>query len=165
MYDLKWIDAALVKELDSYDDRNFVIGDVEYSFQGGAAEKIGVIFKVHNGVESDNSTLIEAHNIVLHHLRQGGIEVPEPLKIKDGSADVGWIDLPRLRKPEVSRKHAVRLLRYIPGKIIGQTKSESPELWKDVGRCDALFISSANRGVVARPKHQVFGSFSLSSAS
>lgn len=34
---------------------------------------------------------------------------------------------------DATRKHAVRLLRYIPGTIIGQTKSESHALWKDVG--------------------------------
>ena len=146
VYTLKGVSPAQVKELDSYDDRNFVLGDVEYSCSGGAVEKTGVVFKVHNGVESDNFALIEAHNTVLQHLRLGGVQVPEPLKIGDASSCIGWIDLPRLRKPEVTRKHAVRLLRFIPGQIIGQTSKESPELWKDVGRCFPRCISSRRPG-------------------
>jgi hypothetical protein len=51
-----------VKELDSYDDRNFLFKDV--AFRRGTPEEktVSVIFKVHNGVESDRPELIEAHN-------------------------------------------------------------------------------------------------------
>lgn len=71
-----------VKEFVSYDDRNFFLPAVRYAHplsDTKGTEVLDVIFKVHNGVESDNVELIRAHNAVLDHLSKQDVVVPEPL--------------------------------------------------------------------------------------
>ena len=93
------LETSQVKEFVSYDDRNFYFPAVSYAnADTNASEVLDVIFKVHNGVESDNAELIRAHNDVLTVLSESGIMVPEPLPVKEGRAEkIGWIHLKRLR--------------------------------------------------------------------
>jgi len=135
VFGLAGIDATKVKEFVSYDDRNFYLPAVTYSHpETKQTEVLDVIFKVHNGVESDNDGLIRAHNEVLAYLKNEGVMVPEPLPVRQGGDTIGWITLKRIRNEADSRKHAVRLLRYIPGVLIDQNEEEKPEMLRDLGR-------------------------------
>lgn len=58
-----------VMELDSYDDRNFLITSSTERF----------VLKVHNGVDSDTFDHIEAQNFVLQHLNKENIRCPVPI--------------------------------------------------------------------------------------
>lgn len=133
LYGLGGIDVAKVKELDSYDDRNYHIPNVTYTHKDGKTETLDVIFKVHNGVESGDQRLIEAHNAVLLHLIAASVPVPEPMLTKSGSL-IGHVTLPCIRAPDTTRQHAVRVLRYMQGTIIGQSASESPVLLRQLGQ-------------------------------
>lgn len=130
------LETSQVKEFVSYDDRNFYFPAVSYTnADTNASEVLDVIFKVHNGVESDNVELIRAHNDVLTVLSESGIMVPEPLPVKEGRAEkIGWIHLKRLRDESQTRKHAVRLLRFIDGVVIDQQAEEKPEMLHDLGQ-------------------------------
>lgn len=135
VFGLRDVDASKVKEFVSYDDRNFFLPAVTYMHpETKEIEVLDAIFKVHNGVESDNDGLIRAHNEVLAYLKNQGVMVPEPLTVKQGGDTIGWISLKRLRNESETRKHAVRLLRYIPGVLIDQNEEEKPEMLQDLGR-------------------------------
>jgi len=137
VYGIEGVDMSKAKEVESYDDRNYVLPGGTYrnaNSNGGAPETLDFVFKVHNGVESDNPELIKAHNLVLSHLRKAGVVVPEPLPITGGEDLIGYIDLPRIREPGATRKHAVRLLRYIPGELVGQNASEKKEMLFHLGQ-------------------------------
>ena len=88
------VDVQAVKELDSYDDRNFQLtvgidSGVEY-----------YTLKVHNGVESDKPQELAAQNAMLRRLRDAGISCPVPVMGKDG-ADTCYTEL-QLRQAEVN---------------------------------------------------------------
>lgn len=60
------INAKRVKQLDSYDDRNYSCDDL-------------YVFKVHNGVESRNHGLIEAQIAIMRRLGRCGIRTNNPV--------------------------------------------------------------------------------------
>jgi Ser/Thr protein kinase RdoA (MazF antagonist) len=149
VFGLTGIDVSKVKEFVSYDDRNYFLPSVSYlNAQTNVSETLDVIFKVHNGVESENEPLIRAHNYVLSQVFQSGVNVPEPLPIKTGADTIGWIDLKLIRDPSNTRRHAVRLLRFIPGVIIDQSEEESPELLKHLGS----FVGKMDRVLLQLPE-------------
>ena len=92
------VDVQAIKELDSYDDRNFQLtvgigSEVEY-----------YTLKVHNGVESDKPQELAAQNAMLRRLRDAGISCPVPVMGKDG-ADTCYTEL-QLRVPEAENADA-----------------------------------------------------------
>ena len=58
------------RQLESYDDVNF------YMRAAGGGE---YIFKIHNGVESDNPEFLEGMQALLLHMRAHGIVAPYPV--------------------------------------------------------------------------------------
>ena len=74
------VDEARVKQLESYDDVNFYL-----ACSGGEQ----YVFKVHNGVESDNVEFLTGMNELLLHLRKHKIQAPFPLSTSDGQ----WLSL------------------------------------------------------------------------
>ncbi|KAJ1455989.1 kinase-like domain-containing protein [Pelagophyceae sp. CCMP2097] len=85
-------DAQIDRELDSYDDQNFL------ALVNGER----CVFKVLNGVESFNEPLIEAQSALLRHLAGGGIRAPIEY------APVVWVRVGR-------RRYALRLLKWVAG--------------------------------------------------
>ncbi|EKX42325.1 hypothetical protein GUITHDRAFT_111600 [Guillardia theta CCMP2712] len=124
-------DQTHVDEFDSYDDRNFFLSKI--CFANEPDQYVDVVMKIHNGVESDNLPLVVAQNDVLSYLSLHAVDVPLPIKTADNTSCVGCIILPCISGSD-SRQHAVRLLQYIPGSIIGQREEESPALLQDIGR-------------------------------
>lgn len=113
------IDVEVIKELESYDDCNFLcrIGSEKY------------LLKIHNGVESQayiderqkNETFssISLQNDMMNHLSRSkyGISTSRPV------SDVIICDLPVLSAPHSPRKLAVRLLEWIEGQPMSSCTS------------------------------------------
>ena len=105
-----------VKQLESYDDVNYYLRCAD----GGQ-----YVFKVHNGVESDNAVFLEGMNALLLHLRKHGIAAPHPVNSLAGD----WmtkVELP-LRSGE-PKAHAIRLLEFVDGEMMNASPTPRPLL-------------------------------------
>ncbi len=95
-----------MKDLESYDDRNFYIKSdhgAEY------------VLKVHNGVDSGKVPFVESQIHALFRLSFHGIQCNQPVRTLLGQ-DLTYTNLV-LKNGETCR-HIVRLLRYVPGKLM-----------------------------------------------
>ena len=97
-----------VKQLESYDDVNYYLRAVDGS---------QYVFKVHNGVESDNTVFLDGMQALLLHLRANGIAAPHPVNSVAGD----WmtkVELPlRSGSP---KQHAIRLLEFVDGEMMNE---------------------------------------------
>lgn len=102
------VDEARVKQLESYDDVNFYL-----ACRGGEQ----YVFKVHNGVESDNVEFLTGMNELLLHLRKHKIQAPFPLSTSDGQ----WmVKVEQPLKNGQPKLHAVRVLEYVRGEMMNE---------------------------------------------
>ncbi len=78
LYDLD-VEISSVRELDSYDDRNFYF--VGRPVGGLASAAIGseFVFKVHNGVESERLPFIASQNEAMRRVTRAGLACPTPV--------------------------------------------------------------------------------------
>jgi hydroxylysine kinase len=127
-----------VKELDSYDDRNFFLratgGDAllvpadensasaggDHQPAGPAAAVAHFVLKVHNGFESQDPRLIEAQNAAMGLVRAGGVWCPRALETVGGEC---LARSSHLLASGIVRDHAVRLLPFRPGAVLGSQPS------------------------------------------
>jgi hypothetical protein len=72
------IDALHIKELDSYDDRNFLI-------ETPAREKF--VLKVHNGIDTENLPFLQAQNELIRLLDEANFNVPRAIPAVAKTAD------------------------------------------------------------------------------
>ncbi|QDZ23270.1 hydroxylysine kinase [Chloropicon primus] len=123
--------ATRIIPLNSYDDRNFLF----YRKR---------MVKFYNGVESGHPAFIDAQGRAMARCKAGGILTNAPVLAKDGK-DVVFVEL--VRKDEgsgelVTRKHAMRVLEFIPGKVLGdieQTDDLLVQAGELIGRVDEVF--------------------------
>ncbi len=110
LYGLK---AEKVKELASYDDRNFffLAQSAANSFIRSVNEH-GYVFKVTNRKDSSDPAFFEAQNEIMTHLSKGGFRVPEPVP------DVSGRLLSLQRLDETESVFVVRVLKFLPGKTL-----------------------------------------------
>lgn len=116
LYGLK---AVSVKELNSYDDRNFLfkVDNKHDNPHIGLISEDGYILKVTNFVDSKDSDFTDAQNSMILHMAGKGMDVPAPVpnltnklrSIEDLETAGG-----------VVAGHMVRLLKFIPGKTLYQ---------------------------------------------
>jgi len=120
--------AGSCKALDSYDDLNFC---VRGTLRGGAGggEQLYTL-KIHNGVESQQPALIELQNATMLHLEARGVAVPAPLPAVGGELLV-YREL-LLRDGATARRHACRLLRWLPGRMLCEVE-QPPRLLRQLG--------------------------------
>ena len=114
------VDASCkVKEMESYDDRNFYLKGTIV----GCADVKEFTLKVHNGVESDTPIVLEAQNAILTHLSDAGFDVPTPMKT---AADelIAYTELP-LKHTGKPKRHAVRLLAWVKGKMLADIECDA----------------------------------------
>ena len=72
-------DIVAVKELESYDDRNFRIKGrlgVGAAAAEATSEETYFTLKVHNGVESDSPSSLDAQDAAMLYLHEKGLRVP-----------------------------------------------------------------------------------------
>merc|ERR1712086_456024 len=120
------LDDGPIRELESYDDRNFLMS----GSTAAAPDCAKYTFKVHNGVESDNYLVLEAQNAILQHLQKHGVNCPQPMPAVPEEPEEEEAEektkKTKKKEPELmawaelstewgSKHHAVRLLTWIEG--------------------------------------------------
>ena len=126
--------AGSVKDLDSYDDRNFYMkatharpelvdaADANEVFAdapsgGGSSDgRYHFVLKIHNGVESLDPAFIECQNLAMELVRAAGVWCPRALPSLEGR-QIAFAEQP-LADGSV-RRHAVRCLPYRPACLLG----------------------------------------------
>lgn len=131
--------------MSAQDDRNFYVevsGAVEGAPEGYEPPPPGpYVLKVHNGVESTNVGIIDAQNGAMAHLVAGGFTCPHAFAAlpSAGGALIAFAELPLKRGG--TRRHAVRLLNYLPGKLLSDVPF-TPGLLRAVGHSLGLMDAS-----------------------
>ena len=133
------VQDGTIKDLDSYDDRNFYFRAVTerkelveaadgHAAEGGACH---YVLKVHNGVESLNPGFIECQNLAMDAVRAkcAGVWCPRALPSVEGWA-ITYAEQPLANETE--RRHAIRLLPFKPGQLLGGVIADAP-LLADLG--------------------------------
>eukprot|EP00164_Ancoracysta_twista_P006110 GFYU01008440.1.p1 GENE.GFYU01008440.1~~GFYU01008440.1.p1 ORF type:complete len:370 (-),score=98.15 GFYU01008440.1:681-1790(-) len=139
------VDTASVKEMDSYDDRNYYVKG--YLRRGGDADVPLSEFtiKVHNGVESVLPKFIEAQNQLLQRLESSGVTCPVPLaSLASESEFTTYLPLPLRNDSSVIRAHAVRVLTFVKGHLMNDVLPCSMELYEKVG----AFVGRMDKGLL-----------------
>ena len=109
-----------VRQLESYDDVNYYLRAVDGS---------QYVFKVHNGVESDNAVFLEGMQALLLHLRANGVAAPHPVNSVAGD----WmtkVELPL--RSGAPKQHAIRLLEFVDGEMMNE-QEVTPALLQATG--------------------------------
>ena len=119
--------ADSVKDLDSYDDRNFYFAaqasrpELTDHKDSHAHEKLPghfhYVLKVHNGVESLSVGFIECQNQAMETVRAAGVWCPRALPADNGAA-IAFAEQP-LGDGTTIRRHAVRCLPFRPSQLLG----------------------------------------------
>ncbi|XP_058061167.1 hydroxylysine kinase [Anopheles bellator] len=126
-------------ELESYDDRNFMIQADSY-VKNPILKSInasGYVMKIANSLDSRDESFFEAQNEIMMHLRKREIKCPVPMQNIHGK----YHSVEKLGSSE----HIVRLLEYIPGKIFHGVPHPD-EMFYQAGQFIAR-IDSALKGV------------------
>ncbi|XP_068624119.1 hydroxylysine kinase [Battus philenor] len=115
------ISVLELTELAGYDDRNYRITEdpnVKNPLIPQPSAH-GYVLKIMNSMDSQNLAVVEAQNEIMNFLSSRGVRCPRPVRNVFG----------QLHSLEAlgARRHAVRLLHYVPGQLL-----------KEVPRSDAL---------------------------
>ncbi|PAA51274.1 hypothetical protein BOX15_Mlig030284g1 [Macrostomum lignano] len=136
--------AVTCKELVSYDDRNFLvtgnfIGNTSDSVET-AQEPHSFVLKIANSLESQGD-ILEQQCRLMQSLSEAGLKVQSVMKTVSGTI----VDKKLLTTPAdssgrmVDRRHAVRMLTYLPGVPLGElplTADMLESVAKEIGRVD-----------------------------
>ncbi|XP_041764013.1 hydroxylysine kinase [Anopheles merus] len=98
-------------ELDSYDDRNFMI-HADSFVKNPILKSVstnGYVMKIANSLDSSDESFFYAQNEIMMHLNKRGIKCPVPMQNIYGK----YHSVEKLGQ----LNHVVRLLEYIPGKV------------------------------------------------
>ncbi|MEE8467562.1 MAG: phosphotransferase [Planctomycetota bacterium] len=102
--------------LPGFRDENFLL-------RTGAGEQL--VLKV--SPVGEDAILLEAQAQVLDHLESAGIPAPRVRRDLDGDAVTCWIDT-------LGRRRSVRMLTWLPGRMLVDATPRSPALLEDLGR-------------------------------
>ena len=108
-----------VKELNSYDDRNFFF-KVSTNHENPHIDDIcadGYILKVTNSVDSKDAEFTDAQNEMILHMADKGLDVPVP--VPNVNNKLRFIEGLETAGGDVAG-HMVRLLKFIPGQTLYQ---------------------------------------------
>ena len=140
---------SIIKELDSYDDKNFRIR----AEQGPNGSTATYVLKIHNGVESDRNVHVDAQNAALLHLNSRSISCPVPLPTKVGKSEyVAMVEL-KIKGSTGSKRFAVRLLTYITGEplnVIPVTAVNVQNVGRYLGKISQAFEGFTHKGTKRR---------------
>lgn len=125
-----------VKDLDSYDDRNFWI----------EIDGTPYLAKVHNGVESKDflkhcetdyaKSVIHLQNVIMEHLSKNGINTSAPAKPlhSEFPTPASIHSLPVASSAHSPCKLVIRLLQWVKGNTMSSVKMLPLETFADAGR-------------------------------
>lgn len=112
----KWFDKYFinVKKINSYDDQNLrVITNSKEIF----------VFKINNGVDSENLPFIEAQNQFSFHLQKIGILTSIPIKNKEGKLNTVWLKkVFDVNGKIINKVFVIRLFTWIKGQDMSKIK-------------------------------------------
>ncbi|XP_045102821.1 hydroxylysine kinase-like isoform X2 [Portunus trituberculatus] len=122
-----------IKELDSYDDRNYLIKVEGESSNPHIKEPSpdGYVLKVTNSLDSKKSKIMAAQVEMMLFLHSRGFKVSKPEKNVHGSHLI-YAKISGDEVGEEGGENIVRLLTFIPGKILHQVPT-TPQLFHEVG--------------------------------
>jgi len=142
--------AMNIKEFNSYDDRNFYFkvdpnSEIDNPYLSKENLNVnGYMLKVTNTLDSQNAPYIEAQNEMILHMSQSNLEVPVPVRNKLGQL-LSFEDLEVNVKnswetnndekatKHMINKHVVRLLNFIPGRILYDISPWRPRHFYEAG--------------------------------
>ncbi|PFX33702.1 hydroxylysine kinase-like [Stylophora pistillata] len=145
LYGLKLSDPSLIKEFDSYDDRNFYLKGTlppkDHAHERFRQNEAEFVLKILNHVDSQDISSVQGQNEALLFLKENGFKSPAPIKalngeyavtceIKCGNAEKGE------ENKQLERVHVVRLLSFVPGKLIRDVPCTA-EVFFSLGRYTA----------------------------
>ena len=147
LFGLRISDLSKVKEFISYDDRNFYLKGVLPSQEGkeGNSSEDEFVLKILNHVDSQNISYINAQNVLLLYLKEHGFVCPVPMKSLSGEltmecqlSSYGLSGSEENAKEQglPPRINAVRLLSYVPGKLLKDVRC-TKDLLFNLGRYTA----------------------------
>ena len=146
LYGLSISDPSLVREFVSYDDRNFYMkGTLSDHANGLQTSECEFVLKILNHVDSENISFVNAQNEVMLYLRKHGFACQVPLRALSGeytttccltSSDA------RNEENEKARVNAVRLLSFVPGKLLKDVPC-TPELLFSLG----CYVAKMNKAL------------------
>jgi len=142
--------AINVKEFNSYDDRNFFFKvDPESKIENPYLTKEdinpnGYMLKVTNTLDSKAESYIDAQNQMILHMAKSDLDVPVPVKNKNGQvmsleelevkSNNSWeANNDEKAAKKIVNKHLVRLLKFIPGKILYDISPWLPRHFYEAG--------------------------------
>ena len=132
------VEKGGVKEIESYDDRNYFIRSCSKSSladTNDSRHSSDYLFKIHNGVESSRKDQIDAQNAIMRHLNGHNVTCPEPQKSVYGRL-IEFVDLDTsstplketgdvtnaAKKSKGRRRHAIRLLSWVKGQTLNKSE-------------------------------------------
>jgi len=122
--------ATSVRELNSYDDRNYhmICDGTTVNPCIISPEKASYVLKVINFLDSRKTNVIEAQTELMIFLNQRNVCCPLPIKNMNGA----YFSLEILKNENTMEKYAVRLFVYCPGELLYHVKI-TDELLRKVG--------------------------------
>ncbi|XP_076052300.1 hydroxylysine kinase [Oratosquilla oratoria] len=122
------LEVTSVKELKSYDDKNFLI-QVKNGYENPYIESLwpaGYVLKILNSMDSKNTSLVEGQNLLMLFMKERGFNTPVPMRSVEGSYMVkerisihnDQVMENDEREPSSYNEYIVRLLTFIPAKTL-----------------------------------------------
>ena len=147
LFGLRISDLSKVKEFISYDDRNFYLKGVLPSRENKEwnSSEDEFVLKILNHVDSQNISYVNAQNALLLYLKEHGFVCPVPMKSSSGELTVecqlspyglGGCEENTKEQGLPPRINAVRLLSYVPGKLLKDVRCTKDVLF-NLGRYTA----------------------------
>jgi Ser/Thr protein kinase RdoA (MazF antagonist) len=120
----------ILKELDSYDDKNYMVQ---------ASDGVHYLAKIHNGVESHDflkngtDSSIYFQSAMMEHCNRHDIPTSAPVPTKNGKPS-SMVSLPVVSAPHSPQNLVVRLLTWVPGRTMSSLPFLPMESLLDAGR-------------------------------
>ena len=141
------ISVLELTELNGYDDKNYKIiedPNVKNPLITNHCPH-GYVLKIMNSMDSENVTVVEAQNEIMNFLATRSVTCPKPIRNVFGHLhsveNIG------------GKKHAVRLLEYVPGELLKDVPKSEPllyQLGEFVANLDNKLQNFNHSGLVSR---------------
>ena len=159
-FGLRVSDSSQVKEFVSYDDRNFYLRGTLPNLPnhankrrrncGPQTNEDEFVLKILNHVDSENISYVNAQNEIMLHLSAHGFVCPVPAKSLSGEYTLEWElksesngGKENVKEKEFCvRVYAVRLLSFVPGKLLKDVPC-TPGLLFNLGR----YVAKMNKAL------------------
>jgi len=124
------VEPLTCQEFNSYDDRNYfmTMSDKVNNENIGELNKPGYVLKVTNSQDSKDPDFTDAQNLMILHMAQ---DMTVPLPVKNVSGEYKSIEIIN------NQRHIVRMLKYIPGKILYNVPDWTTKLFYQSGELAA----------------------------